>query len=62
VSPARRLSPGDVGAWLLKSASLPPAAAGGWAPGTTRRLHRCVRATYRLSLMAPGQPCLLWLS
>jgi len=62
VNPARRLSTGDVAAWLLKSASLPPAGPGGWVPGTTRRLDRCVRPTYRLSLMAPGQPCLLWLS
>jgi hypothetical protein len=34
----------------------------GWAPGTARSLTRCVRASYRLELMAAGQPCLLWLS
>jgi len=62
VSRARRLSTGDVAAWLLKSATLPSEGSGGWAPGTTRRLHRCVRPTYRLSLMEPGQPCVLWLS
>jgi hypothetical protein len=25
-------------------------------------MTRCVRASYRLDLMAPGQPCLLWIS
>ncbi len=34
----------------------------GWAPGTARSLTRCVRPSYRLDLMAAGQPCLLWLS
>ena len=34
----------------------------GWAPGTACSLTRCVRSSYRLDLMAPGQPCLLWLS
>lgn len=34
----------------------------GWAPGTARTLTRCVRPSYRLDLMAPGRPCLLWLS
>jgi hypothetical protein len=36
--------------------------AAGWAPGTARSLTRCVRSSYRLELMAAGQPCLLWLS
>ena len=31
-------------------------------PGTARSLTRCVRRSYRLELMAAGQPCLLWLS
>ncbi|NAZ80847.1 hypothetical protein GTR02_03315 [Kineococcus sp. R8] len=62
MSPTRRLSTADVACWLLKSATLPPATPAGWAPGTTRRLRRCVRPSYRLSLMAPGQPCVLWLS
>jgi len=35
----------------------------GWAaPGTARSLTRCVRRSYRLELLAAGQPCLLWLS
>jgi hypothetical protein len=25
-------------------------------------MRRCLRRTYRLGLMAPGQPCLLWVS
>jgi hypothetical protein len=33
-----------------------------WAPGTARAMSRCVRSSYRLQLMAAGQPCLLWLS
>jgi len=36
--------------------------AAGWAPGTARSMTRCVRSSYRLELMAAGQPCLLWLS
>jgi hypothetical protein len=47
---------------VLKS-TLPPAAIdAGWWPGTDRALTRCVRRSYRLALMAPGQPCLLWVS
>jgi hypothetical protein len=58
----RRLSEGDVAAWLLKT-SLPPCKLlAGWEPGCTRVLDRCLRASYRLALMRPGQPCLLWLS
>jgi hypothetical protein len=57
-----RLTGGDVACWVIKSA-LPPAALDRtWAPGTTRELNRCLRASYRLELMTPGQPCLLWLS
>ena len=57
-----RLTAGDVACWVIKTA-LPPAALDRtWAPGGTRELNRCLRASYRLELMAPGQPCLLWLS
>ena len=56
------LSPDDVACWLLKTARPPEAIAPGWRPGTARRVTRCVRRSYRLALMAPGQPCLLWLS
>ena len=34
----------------------------GWLPGQAVELDRCVRRSYRLELMAPGQPCLLWVS
>jgi hypothetical protein len=57
-----RLTAGDVACWVLKTSSAPAQLAPGWAPGTARVLTRCVRASYRLDLMAPGRPCLLWLS
>ena len=57
-----RLQPEDVACWVLKSASSPDVVAPGWAPGTERRLERCVRRSYRLDLMTPGRPCLLWVS
>jgi hypothetical protein len=57
-----RLEPGDVACWLLKSSLPPEALAPGWVPGASRDLDRCVRRSYRLGLMAAGQPCLLWLS
>ena len=57
-----RLTAGDVACWVLKT-SLPPAdLVAGWRPGTEQQLTRCVRESYRLDLMATGQPCLLWLS
>ena len=34
----------------------------GWAPGQTRELTRCLRPSYRLALVRPGGPVLLWLS
>ena len=52
----------DVAAWLLKTSRPPAVIEPGWAPGEVRTLQRCVRATYRLGLMEPGQVCLLWLS
>jgi hypothetical protein len=57
-----RLGAEDVGCWLLKSSRLPDGLAPGWSPGGTRELTRCVRRSYRLELMRPGQPCLLWVS
>jgi hypothetical protein len=57
-----RLQPGDVACWVLKSSLPPDSVAVGWTPGATRELDRCVRPSYRLDLMAPGQPCLLWVS
>jgi hypothetical protein len=47
---------------VLKTTRPPSVIAPGWAPGTARDLTRCVRRSYRLELMAAGQPCLLWLS
>lgn len=55
-----RLVPDDVACWLLKSAGVPadlPSAGDGPA-----RLGRCLRRTYRLDLLAVGQPVLLWVS
>lgn len=55
-----RLTPDDVACWLLKSAGAPADLPGpGRGPG---RLRRCLRRSYRLDLMAPGQPCVLWVS
>jgi hypothetical protein len=48
-----RLTRDDVACWVLKSATPEPLAGA---------LTRCVRPSYRLGLMAPGQPCLLWRS
>ena len=60
--PVPRLQPGDVACWVLKSASPPDVVAPGWTAGTELVLERCVRRSYRLDLMAPGRPCLLWVS
>lgn len=57
-----RLRPQDVACWVVKTATAPSQLVPGWAPGTEAHLHRCLRPTYRLGLMAPGQRCLLWLS
>ena len=57
-----RLEPGDVACWVLKSSLPPDGVAPGWQPGTARELDRCLRRSYRLELMRPGQPCLLWVS
>ncbi|MGY1828193.1 hypothetical protein [Blastococcus sp. SYSU DS0541] len=57
-----RLRAADVAGWLLKSARSPVALDDGWLPGTTRDLARCVRRSYRLDLVAAGQPVLLWVS
>jgi hypothetical protein len=47
---------------VLKSSLPPHSVAAGWTPGATREMDRCVRPSYRLDLMAAGQPCLLWVS
>ena len=58
----RRLAPADVAAWLLKTSVHPTDIRPGWLPGQERTLERCVVRSYRLSLMQPGQTCVLWLS
>jgi hypothetical protein len=57
-----RLQAGDVAGWLIKSTRAPAEIAPGWAPGEQRELTRCVRRSYRLDLIARGQPVLLWVS
>lgn len=49
-------------AWLLKTSVHPTDIRPGWLPGQERTLERCVVRSYRLSLMQPGQTCVLWLS
>jgi hypothetical protein len=58
----KRLTPGDVACWVLKSTRPPEAIDPGWPVGAERQLTRCVRRSYRLDLVHPGQPCLLWVS
>ena len=57
-----RLTAADVACWVFKSSVPPSRLAPGWQPGEPRSLTRCVRPSYRLELMAPGRPCLLWVS
>nr|WP_208383850.1 hypothetical protein [Modestobacter marinus] len=52
----------DVACWVLKSNRPPGALLPRWQPGETAVLDRCLRPSYRLTLMTPGQPCLLWVS
>jgi len=47
---------------VLKSAVLPEGLLPGWRPGGAAELTRCVRRSYRLDLVAPGDPVLLWCS
>jgi hypothetical protein len=56
------LRPVDVACWVLKTSVPPHRLQRGWEGGTSRLLTRCLRRSYRLALMLPGQPCLLWLS
>jgi hypothetical protein len=57
-----RLAAADVACWVFKSAVPTAQLDTGWRPGTALSMTRCVRPSYRLDLMAPGQPCLLWVS
>jgi hypothetical protein len=58
----RRLAAGDVACWVLKTRLPLDDVVAGWRPGSAETLTRCVRPSYRLDLMAAGQPVLLWLS
>ena len=60
--PVARLSPADVACWVIKTTRPPTDLVPGWTAGTPRELTRCLRRSYRLALMAPGQRCLLWRS
>ena len=57
-----RLTAPDVACWVVKSNRAPAALVPDWSAGHTAELSRCVRPSYRLTLMRPGQPCLLWVS
>ncbi len=57
-----RLAAADIACWVFKSAVHPADLAPGWRPGAGRAMTRCVRPSYRIDLMASGQPCLLWVS
>lgn len=61
-SPMSRLGPGDVACWVLKSTRPPEQIDPDWRVGAARELTRCVRRSYRLELVRPGRPCLLWVS
>jgi hypothetical protein len=56
------LTHADVGCWVLKTSRPPAQIDPSWAPGQDRTLDRCLHPTYRLDLVAPGQPVLLWVS
>ena len=57
-----RLVAADIACWVFRSAVAPERLAPGWRPGAVVSMTRCVRPSYRLDLMAPGQRCLLWVS
>ena len=57
-----RLAAADIACWVFKSAVPTAQLAADWRPGAARTMTRCVHRSYRLDLMAPGQPCLLWVS
>ncbi|MCZ2814558.1 hypothetical protein [Modestobacter sp. VKM Ac-2984] len=57
-----QLTAEDVACWVLKSSRPPEALLPDWQPGAVAVLDRCVRPSYRLALMTPGRPCLLWVS
>jgi hypothetical protein len=56
------LTTADIGCWVIKSATAPAGITRGWLGGERREIRRCLRPTYRVGLMVPGQRALLWLS
>lgn len=57
----RAVSTTSLGAWLLKTDPASPGTQTLLTAGPCE-LTRCVRRSYRTSLMEPGQPVLLWVS
>ncbi len=55
------LTDADVACWLLKASGRPAELPDGPAAGPVV-LSRCLRRSYRLGLVRPGQPCVLWVS
>jgi hypothetical protein len=53
-----RLERADVACWLLKTTRTPAEL----APGREAQLDRCLRRSYRLELVRPGDRCVLWRS
>ena len=53
-----RLERADVACWLLKTARLPAEL----AAAREATLDRCLRRSYRLDLVRPGDRCVLWRS
>jgi hypothetical protein len=53
-----RLERADVACWLIKTSGTPD----GLDAGRDAVLDRCLRRSYRLDLVRPGDDCLLWRS
>jgi hypothetical protein len=53
-----RLERADVACWLIKTAGMPA----GLGVGLDTVLDRCLRRSYRLDLVRPGDRCVLWRS
>jgi hypothetical protein len=53
-----RLERADVACWLIKTAGTPAEL----GAGRDAVLDRCLRRSYRLGLVRPGDPCVLWRS
>jgi hypothetical protein len=62
MSPTAALTADSLGAWLLKASPSGGAVDELLRPGSETVTTRCVRPTYRISLVTAGQPVLLWVS